>query len=45
MARVIDWARVDALKARGLGDRAIARELGIPWGTFHREKQKRQGVG
>jgi hypothetical protein len=43
MARVMDWAQYDALKAQGLADREIARRWEIPWGTFHREKQKRQG--
>jgi hypothetical protein len=43
MARVMDLAQYDALKAQGLADREIARRWEIPWGTFHREKQKRQG--
>ena len=43
MARAIDWARVDALKAQGLSERAIARELGIPWTTFYRAQRQRQG--
>jgi hypothetical protein len=43
MARAIDWTQVGVLKAQGHGDRAIARELGIPSTTFHRERQKRQG--
>jgi hypothetical protein len=43
MARAIDWSQYDALKAQGLSERAIARELGIPWTTFYREKQKREG--
>jgi hypothetical protein len=41
MARAIDWTQVDALKAQGLAERAIARELVIPWGTFW-EKQKHE---
>jgi hypothetical protein len=41
MARAIDWPQVDALKAQGLAERAIARELVIPWGTFW-EKQKHE---
>jgi hypothetical protein len=42
MTRAIDWHRYDTLKAQGLADREIARQWGIPWGTFHREKQKRE---
>jgi len=42
MARAIDWTHYDQLKAQGLADREIARQWGIPWGTFHREKQKRE---
>jgi hypothetical protein len=44
MARAIDWTQYDTLKAQGLADREIARQWGIPWGTFHREKQKREGA-
>ncbi len=44
IARAIDWTRYDTLKAQGLPDRDIARQWGIPWGTFHREKQKREGA-
>jgi hypothetical protein len=43
MARAIDWTHYDILKAQGLPDREIARQWGIPWGTFHRGKQKRDG--
>ena len=42
IARAIDWTRYDTLKAQGLADREIARQWGIPWGTFPREKQKRE---
>jgi hypothetical protein len=42
MARAIDWTQYDQLKAQGLADREIARQWGIPWGTFHREKHKRE---
>jgi hypothetical protein len=42
MARAIDWTHYGTLKAQGLADREIARQWGIPWGTFHREKQKRE---
>lgn len=41
MARAIDWRRVERLKAQGRSDRAIARELDIPWTTFHREMKQR----
>jgi hypothetical protein len=44
IARAIDWTHYDRLKAQGLADREIARQWGIPWGTFHRERQKREGV-
>jgi hypothetical protein len=43
IARAIDWTRYDTLKAQGLADREIARRWDIPWGAFHREKQKREG--
>jgi hypothetical protein len=43
IARSIDWTHYDRLKAQGLADREIARQWGIPWGTFHREKQKHVG--
>jgi hypothetical protein len=43
MAPAIDWTHYDQLKAQGLADREIARRWGIPWGTFHREKQKARG--
>jgi hypothetical protein len=42
MARAIDWSHYDQLKAQGLADRVIARQWGIPWGTFHRAKQQRK---
>jgi hypothetical protein len=42
MARSIDWTQYDHLKAHRLADREIAQQWGIPWGTFHREKQKRE---
>jgi hypothetical protein len=44
MARAINWTHYNHLKAQGLGDREIARR-GIPWSTFHREKQKREPTG
>jgi hypothetical protein len=40
MARAIDWAQYDQLKAQGLSDRGIARQWGIPWSTFQRERQR-----
>ncbi len=40
MARAIDWAQYAALKAQGLADRAIARELAIPWTTVRRHRAK-----
>jgi hypothetical protein len=40
MARAIDWAHYDTLKAQGLSDREIARQWGIPWSTFQRERQR-----
>lgn len=40
MARAINWSHYDALKRQGLADREIARQWGIPWTTFHREKQR-----
>jgi hypothetical protein len=43
MKKAIDWSHYDTLKAQGLADREIARQWGIPWGTFHREKQKDMG--
>ena len=42
MARAIDWQAYDQLRAQGLADREIARQWGIPWSTFHREKAKRE---
>jgi hypothetical protein len=44
MARAIDWQQYDQLKAQGLSERAIARELGIPWTTFYRETKKRESL-
>ena len=44
MAREIGWEQYDQLKAQGLADREIARQWEIPWGTFHREKQKHDSV-
>lgn len=38
---MIDWVQYDDLKAQGLADQEIAWQWGIPWATFHREKQKR----
>jgi hypothetical protein len=35
---------VRAAQGQGLADREIARRWGIPWGTFHRERQKRGGL-
>jgi hypothetical protein len=40
MARAIDWTHYDTLKAQGLSDREIARQWGIPWSTFQRERQR-----
>jgi hypothetical protein len=40
MARAIDWAQYDTLKAQGLADREIARRWEIPWSTFQRERQR-----
>jgi hypothetical protein len=40
MAPAIDWTTSDQLKAEGLADREIARHWGVPWGTYHREKQR-----
>jgi hypothetical protein len=40
MARVIDWTSYDTLKTQGLSDREIARQWGIPWTTFRRERQR-----
>jgi hypothetical protein len=40
MAQVIDWTSYNTLKAQGLSDREIARQWGIPWTTFRREKQR-----
>jgi hypothetical protein len=42
MARAINWTRYDRLKAQGLTERAIARELDIPWTSFWRELQRRE---
>jgi hypothetical protein len=42
MARAIDRARYDALKAQALSDREIAQRWEILWDIFHREKQKRE---
>ena len=44
MAPAIDWIQYEQLKAEGLADREIARRWGVPWGTFHWEKQKRGGL-
>jgi hypothetical protein len=43
MARAIDWAAYDQMKAQGLSDRAIARRLGIPWGSWMWYKKRRGG--
>jgi hypothetical protein len=40
----IDWQRYDALKARKLSRRMIARELGVPETTLRRmEKRRMEG--
>jgi hypothetical protein len=44
MARAINWKHYEQLKAEGLADREIARRWGIPWTTFHREKQRYIGA-
>jgi hypothetical protein len=44
MARVIDWAQYEALKAQGVGDREIARRWGIPWGSMGYYKRQRARV-
>jgi hypothetical protein len=41
VVRAIGWTQYDRLKAEGLAYGKIARQWGIPWGAFHREKQKR----
>jgi excisionase family DNA binding protein len=38
---VINWERYDAMKARGLSRRLIARELGIPETTLRRMEKRR----
>jgi hypothetical protein len=43
MARAINWARYDRLKAQGHSERDIAGALGIPRTTLRRELQKREG--
>jgi hypothetical protein len=43
MARAIDWARYDQLKAQGHSEREIAGALDIPRTTLRRALQKRQG--
>ncbi len=44
MPREIDWTQYEALKAQGLSDREIARQWGIPWTTFRRERDKHEGT-
>ncbi len=39
---IINWERYDALKARGLSQRQIARELGIPRTTLQERLKKRR---
>jgi hypothetical protein len=41
MARAIDWARYDRLKAQGRSERDIADALNIPRTTLRRELEKR----
>jgi hypothetical protein len=41
MARAIDWARYDRLKAQGRSERDIADALAIPRTTLRRELEKR----
>jgi hypothetical protein len=41
MARAIDWARYDRLKAQGRSEREIADALAIPRTTLRRELEKR----
>ena len=43
MARAIDWARYDRLKAQGHSERAIADALGMSRTTLRRALQKREG--
>jgi hypothetical protein len=43
MARAIDWARYDRLKAQGRSERNIADALGVPRTTLRRALEKRQG--
>jgi hypothetical protein len=45
MAPAIDWRDEDQLKAQGLADRDVARQAGIPRGTFHQEWRKREPTG
>ena len=40
--KAIDWTEYDQVRAQGLANREISRQRGIPWGIFHREKQKRE---
>jgi excisionase family DNA binding protein len=40
---VMNWERYDALKARGLSQRTIAHELGIPRTTLQERLKKRRG--
>jgi hypothetical protein len=40
MKKALDWQQYDTLKTPGLSDREIARQWGIPWTTFHWEKQR-----
>jgi hypothetical protein len=42
MARAIDWARYDQLKAQGHSERDIAGALDIPRTTLRRELEKRE---
>src|SRR5262249_39224827 len=43
MARAINWARYDRLKAQGRSERDIADALGIPRTTLRRAIEQRQG--
>jgi hypothetical protein len=43
MARAIDWARYDRLKAQGHSERDIAGALDIPRTTLRRALEQRQG--
>jgi hypothetical protein len=40
IARSIDWTHYNTFKTQGLSDREIARQWGIPWSTFQRERQR-----